>query len=152
MPPQQREVAIRSINIARQSLDITINSPAYRELLPYSVHYTLATATFAASFLLRLTRLLLSPQLSPLAAPSSLLNSPDDCDANEIRIEIERLSNLLGDRKCKRRYIGACCDPFLFQSAWRTAICTYFAGHAEEEIPPWPAQVHFCLSITYNYA
>jgi hypothetical protein len=31
MPPNQRELARRSIEIARQGLDITVNSPSYRE-------------------------------------------------------------------------------------------------------------------------
>jgi hypothetical protein len=74
MPIAQRELAIRSIQIARQGLEITVTSPAYREgmkyggaipypcwqllIYPLAVHYTHATATFAASFLLRLARLL----------------------------------------------------------------------------------------------
>lgn len=80
MPVAQRELALRSIQIARQGLDITVNSPAYRQGMMYgmtdffllscfwyyishvfsstAVHYTHATATFAASFLLRLARLL----------------------------------------------------------------------------------------------
>ena len=76
MPQLQRQLALRSIQIARQGLDITVNSPAYREGMKYgkpdfswlssncydhifvAVHYTHATATFAASFLLRLARLL----------------------------------------------------------------------------------------------
>lgn len=75
MPKAQRELAIRSIQIARQGLDITVNSPSYSEGMKYgestyppmfvtcnnplvAVHYTHATATFAASFLLRLSRLL----------------------------------------------------------------------------------------------
>lgn len=35
MPAAQRELAIRSIQIARQGLDITVNSPAYREGMKY---------------------------------------------------------------------------------------------------------------------
>ena len=78
MPPAQRDLAIRSIQIGRQILEITVNSPAYREGMKYglyprrydsspsnslehsiaAVHYTHATATFSASFLLRLSRLL----------------------------------------------------------------------------------------------
>ncbi|KAJ3494225.1 hypothetical protein NLJ89_g10853 [Agrocybe chaxingu] len=58
MPPAQKELAIRSIEIASKGLDITVNSPAYREGMKYAVHYTHATATFAASLLLRLARLL----------------------------------------------------------------------------------------------
>ena len=74
MPASQREVAIKSIQIARLGLDITVKSHSYREGMKYggfpnratvlglrhvlAVHYTHATATFAASFLLRLGRLL----------------------------------------------------------------------------------------------
>jgi hypothetical protein len=74
MPLAQRELATRSIRIARQSLEITLNSPAYREGMKYgmsfvatlscelmymlAVHYTHVTATFTASLLLRLSRLL----------------------------------------------------------------------------------------------
>jgi hypothetical protein len=76
MPSNQRELARRSIKIAREGLDITVNSPSYREGMKYgappytttfsflftlsfvAVHYTHATATFTASFLLRLSRLL----------------------------------------------------------------------------------------------
>jgi len=76
MPPPQRELAIRSIKIARRGLDITVNSASYRKgmtygenepnrflqitdnVYPTAVHYTHATATFTASFLLRLARLL----------------------------------------------------------------------------------------------
>jgi hypothetical protein len=35
MPPGQRDLAIRSIQIGRQILDITVNSPAYREGMKY---------------------------------------------------------------------------------------------------------------------
>lgn len=35
MPEVQRDLAIRSIQIARQGLDITVNSPAYREGMKY---------------------------------------------------------------------------------------------------------------------
>lgn len=75
MPASQREVAFKSIQITRQCLDITVKSDSYREGMKYgksskchvsawslkiilAVHYTHATATFAASFLLRLARLL----------------------------------------------------------------------------------------------
>ncbi|KAF8167734.1 hypothetical protein B0H34DRAFT_682848 [Crassisporium funariophilum] len=85
MPPAQRELAIRSIQIARQGLDITVNSPAYREGMKYAVHYTHATATFAASFLLRLARLF-----------------PNDCDIIEIRHQVERLAILMAEIPGKR--------------------------------------------------
>lgn len=35
MPPVQRKLAIRSIQIARQGMDLTVNSPAYREGMKY---------------------------------------------------------------------------------------------------------------------
>ncbi|KAI0375206.1 hypothetical protein BV20DRAFT_1009380 [Pilatotrama ljubarskyi] len=85
MPPAQRELAIRSIQIGRQILDITVNSPSYREGMKYAVHYTHATATFSASFLLRLCRLF-----------------PDQCNTHEIRALVEQLSALLSEVPGKR--------------------------------------------------
>lgn len=35
MPPAQRDLAIRSIRIGLQVLEITVNSPAYREGMKY---------------------------------------------------------------------------------------------------------------------
>src|SRR5712672_13053 len=35
MPNSQREVALKSIQIARQILDMTVNSPSYREGMKY---------------------------------------------------------------------------------------------------------------------
>ncbi|KAH9944211.1 uncharacterized protein BXZ73DRAFT_39269 [Epithele typhae] len=80
MPPAQRDLAIRSIQIGRQILDITVNSPAYREGMKYAVHYTHATATFSASFLLRLSRLF-----------------PDQCNLHEVRALVEQLATLLAE-------------------------------------------------------
>ncbi|OCH94694.1 hypothetical protein OBBRIDRAFT_816998 [Obba rivulosa] len=85
MPAAQRELSIRSIKIGRQILDITVNSPAYREGMKYAVHYTHATATFSASFLLRLARLF-----------------PDQCDMQDIRLMVERLAALLSEVPGKR--------------------------------------------------
>ncbi|KZT02423.1 uncharacterized protein LAESUDRAFT_730171 [Laetiporus sulphureus 93-53] len=85
MPAAQRELAIRSIQIGRQILDITVNSPAYREGMKYAVHYTHATATFCASFLLRLARLF-----------------PDQCNMEEVRIMVENLAALLAEVPGKR--------------------------------------------------
>ncbi|KAI0271423.1 hypothetical protein BC834DRAFT_818298 [Gloeopeniophorella convolvens] len=85
MPPSQRDVAIKSIQIARQGLDITVNSPSYREGMKYAVHYTHATATFAASFLLRLARLF-----------------PNECNVSEIRSQIETLASLMSEIPGKR--------------------------------------------------
>ncbi|KAF4605049.1 hypothetical protein EYR40_003832 [Pleurotus pulmonarius] len=85
MPPVQRELAMRSIQIARQGLDITVNSPSYREGMKYAVHYTHATATFTASFLLRLSRLF-----------------PNECNVQEIRSQVERLAELMSQIPAKR--------------------------------------------------
>ncbi|OAX44416.1 hypothetical protein K503DRAFT_765034 [Rhizopogon vinicolor AM-OR11-026] len=85
MPVTQRELAIRSIRTARQGLEITVNSPSYSEGMKYAVHYTHATATFAASFLLRLARLF-----------------PNDCDVQEIRSQVERLAGLMSRIPGKR--------------------------------------------------
>jgi len=80
MPASQREVAIKSIQIARQGLDMTVKSHSYREGMKYAVHYTHATATFAASFLLRLTRLF-----------------PNECHVAEIREQVETLASLMSE-------------------------------------------------------
>ncbi|KAF5388490.1 hypothetical protein D9757_004585 [Collybiopsis confluens] len=85
MPQVQRELALRSIQIARQGLDLTVNSPSYREGMKYAVHYTHATATFAASFLLRLARLF-----------------PSECDSYDIKSQIEHLANLMAELPGKR--------------------------------------------------
>ena len=37
MPATQRELAIRSIQIARQGLDITLNAASYREGMKYGM-------------------------------------------------------------------------------------------------------------------
>ncbi|KDQ63379.1 hypothetical protein JAAARDRAFT_188957 [Jaapia argillacea MUCL 33604] len=85
MPAAQRELAVRTVQIAKQGLDITVNSPAYREGMKYAVHYTQATATFTASFLLRLARLF-----------------PEDCDINQARTQVEQLATLMSEIPGKR--------------------------------------------------
>ncbi|KAI0249491.1 hypothetical protein BJV78DRAFT_1226546 [Lactifluus subvellereus] len=85
MPASQRDVAIKSIQIARQGLDITVKSRTYREGMKYAVHYTHATATFAASFLLRLARLF-----------------PNECNVAEIREQVETLASLMAEIPGKR--------------------------------------------------
>ncbi|KAI0322701.1 hypothetical protein OF83DRAFT_1092505 [Amylostereum chailletii] len=85
MPVSQRELAMRSIHVGRQGLDITVNSPSYREGMKYAVHYTHATATFAASFLLRLARLF-----------------PNDCDMEHTRAQVEELAKLMSEIPGKR--------------------------------------------------
>jgi len=85
MPPAQREVAVRSILIALKGLDMTVNSPSYREGMKYAVHYTHATATFSASLLLRLARLF-----------------PDECNIESARATVERLASLMAEIPGKR--------------------------------------------------
>ncbi|TFK56556.1 hypothetical protein OE88DRAFT_1649912 [Heliocybe sulcata] len=85
MPQAQRDLAVRTIQIARQGLEITVNSPAYREGMKYAVHYTQATATFTASILLRLARLF-----------------PDDCDIQHIRNQVQQLAQLMSEIPGKR--------------------------------------------------
>ncbi|KAL0578601.1 hypothetical protein V5O48_003392 [Marasmius crinis-equi] len=80
MPPGQRELALKSIQIARQILEITTTSPAYREGMKYAVQYTHVAATFTASFMLRLARLF-----------------PDHCDVYEVKTQIERLARLMNE-------------------------------------------------------
>lgn len=85
MPQAQRDLALRSITIAQQGLDITVSSPAYREGMKYAVHYTHATATFAATFLLRLARLF-----------------PNECNMQDITSHVERLAALMNEIPGKR--------------------------------------------------
>ncbi|KAH6916892.1 hypothetical protein BKA70DRAFT_1250880 [Coprinopsis sp. MPI-PUGE-AT-0042] len=85
MPHEQRQIAMQSIAVAQKGLDITVNSTSYREGMKYAVHYTHATATFAASFLLRLARLF-----------------PNDCNMMAIRGHVEHLSGLMGAIPGKR--------------------------------------------------
>ncbi|KAL0071822.1 hypothetical protein AAF712_000744 [Marasmius tenuissimus] len=85
MPQVQRDLALRSIQIARQGLEITVNSPSYRQGMQYAVHYTHVTATFAASFLLRLARLF-----------------PDQCNVYEVKNQVERLARLMSEIPGKR--------------------------------------------------
>ena len=66
-----------------------------------AVHYTHATATFTASFLLRLSRIL---WVLPLLAPSPCLHcelvSPEHCDQEKIRSLIDRLISVLYESTC----------------------------------------------------
>ncbi|KAF9447804.1 hypothetical protein P691DRAFT_760464 [Macrolepiota fuliginosa MF-IS2] len=80
MPMKQRELAIKSMKIAQQGLDITLNFGSYRENMKYAVHYTHATATFMGSFLLRLSRLF-----------------PSDCNTAQVRTQIENLVTLMAE-------------------------------------------------------
>lgn len=57
MPETQRHVVESAIHSARKGLEICLRSTSYREGLKYAVTYTHLTAVFAASFLMRLSRL-----------------------------------------------------------------------------------------------
>lgn len=85
MPDAQRQLAIRSIHVARKCLEITLTAPAYREGMKYAVHYTHATATFSASLLLRLARLF-----------------PEQCSVEEVRTQVEKVADLLAGVPGKR--------------------------------------------------
>ncbi|KAG9035556.1 hypothetical protein FRB95_011098 [Tulasnella sp. JGI-2019a] len=76
----QREVALRSIVVARSALEVCLRSPSYREGMKYAVQYTHLSATFAASFLMRLARLF-----------------PDDCDLAAIMADVEDLAVILSE-------------------------------------------------------
>ena len=75
LPPEQRKLALRCLEVAKLGLETCLNSAHYRDGLKYgvclldfisqslfiqspAVHYTHMSATFAASFLIRLARLL----------------------------------------------------------------------------------------------
>ncbi|VDB99587.1 unnamed protein product [Peniophora sp. CBMAI 1063] len=85
MSELQRSLAINAIHTARQCLEISLSSPAYREGMKYAVHYTHATATFTASFLLRLGRLF-----------------PAECDMQHTRALVEQLAALMSEIPGKR--------------------------------------------------
>ncbi|KAL4069755.1 hypothetical protein V8B97DRAFT_1969116 [Scleroderma yunnanense] len=85
MPKAQRDLALRSIKIAQKGLEITVDSPSYSEGMKYAVHYTHATATFAASFLLRLARLF-----------------PDACETQDILNQVGRLADMMSRIPGKR--------------------------------------------------
>ncbi|CAE7145755.1 unnamed protein product [Rhizoctonia solani] len=76
MPMEQKLVAQRAIKLAKRGLDNCIRSVTYRE----AVHFTHVTATFAASFLIRLARLF-----------------PQECDPNAIMSTVEDLVHLLSN-------------------------------------------------------
>ncbi|KAI0030204.1 hypothetical protein K488DRAFT_23891, partial [Vararia minispora EC-137] len=85
MSDSQRALALNAIHTARQCLEISLSSPAYREGMKYAVHYTHATATFTASFLLRLARLF-----------------PTEGDMQNTRSLVEKLAELLSEIPGKR--------------------------------------------------
>jgi hypothetical protein len=61
MPREQREIAIQSIRIARHCLEVTINSPAYREGMKYGLSKSLAAITLGLIF----SQLFIIPMLQP---------------------------------------------------------------------------------------
>lgn len=66
-----------------------------------AVHYTHATATFAASFLLRLARLLyVLSFFSPLAV-ADIICSPNECNLNDIREQVETLASLMSESEIR---------------------------------------------------
>ncbi|CAE6484908.1 unnamed protein product [Rhizoctonia solani] len=106
MPREQKLVAQRAIKLAKRGLDNCIRSVTYREGLKYgksllvsvpaqpltdlrssAVHFTHVTATFAASFLIRLARLF-----------------PQECDLNAIMSTVEDLVHLLSNIVPAGRY------------------------------------------------
>ncbi|KAI6008289.1 hypothetical protein F5J12DRAFT_827827 [Pisolithus orientalis] len=134
MPKAQRELAIRSIKVARQGLDITVNSPSYSEGMKYAVHYTHATATFAASFLLRLARLF-----------------PNDCDTQEIRMQVERLVDMMSHIPGKRYAITL--QLMLKRAKKRKAPSTSRSPNISREVPrtiPMAVEQHSGMHDTFS--
>ncbi|KAG8917526.1 hypothetical protein FRC01_002396 [Tulasnella sp. 417] len=76
--PEQKELALRSMSVARTALRICLKSPSYREGMKYAVQYTHLSATFTASFLMRLARLF-----------------PEECDLPSILTDVEELVEIL---------------------------------------------------------
>jgi hypothetical protein len=75
--PGLMRIAKRAITTAQAGLTLSLRSPAYREGFKYAVHYTHVTATFAASFLIRLARLF-----------------PQECNLLQICAEVEELADV----------------------------------------------------------
>ncbi|KAF9508244.1 hypothetical protein BS47DRAFT_1303052, partial [Hydnum rufescens UP504] len=78
MPAEQRALALHSIQIAKAGLRLCLHTQAYKDGLRYAVHFTHVSATFAASFLIRLARLF-----------------PSDVDLRSIMIDVEELATEL---------------------------------------------------------
>ncbi|KAI6047737.1 hypothetical protein EDC04DRAFT_2619708 [Pisolithus marmoratus] len=134
MPKAQRELAIRSIKVARQGLDITVNSPSYSEGMKYAVHYTHATATFMASFLLRLARLF-----------------PNDCDTQEIRNQVERLANMMSRIPGQRYAITL--ELMLKRAKKRKATSTSRSPNISREVPrtvPMAVEQHSSMQDSFS--
>lgn len=114
MPVTQRELAIRSIHIACKGLDITVNSPSYREGMKYGgfidkPHKPQLTLVISRPlyprdcyFLCIVPSSTRSPFVSAWdqACASfhlSFLSSPNDCDTVLIRTQVERLATLMSE-------------------------------------------------------
>jgi len=80
MSEDQRELALRSMKVAQDALEVCLRSPSYREGMKYAVQYTHLSATFTASFIMRLARLF-----------------PDDCDLPSIMADVEELVEILSE-------------------------------------------------------
>lgn len=160
MPQAQRDLAIRSIQLCRQILDITVNSPAYREGMKYG---TLANrrACFLSSRLCKLFTIHMPLQLSrrrsyfvclvscksfnPHLSQLRGLNfrfSPDQCDVQDIRTLVERLANLLAEGMPNNSLASKLLSRD--HSAWQT-IRINLATHVEAV---QEAQGRVCLSIS----
>jgi len=96
--------------------------------MKYAVHYTHATATFAASFLLRLARLF-----------------PDECDIQDIRMHVEHLSNLLVEIPGKRYALTL--QLMLKRGKKRKAASTSRSPKMSRESHPHPPTHHRSLSM-----
>ncbi|KZT33256.1 hypothetical protein SISSUDRAFT_431482 [Sistotremastrum suecicum HHB10207 ss-3] len=87
MPLAQRRLAIHSMKIANQGIDMCLRGPSYRKNLKYAVHYTHATASFAASFLMRCARFF-----------------PNEIDPHRLRQDVDELGNYLFQIDSAKRY------------------------------------------------
>ncbi|KAG8988167.1 hypothetical protein FRB90_002932 [Tulasnella sp. 427] len=76
--PDQKELAMRSMKVALTALHVCLRSPSYREGMKYAVQYTHLSATFTASFLIRLARLF-----------------PEECDLPSILADVDELVEIL---------------------------------------------------------
>ncbi|KAF8330359.1 uncharacterized protein EI90DRAFT_3060473 [Cantharellus anzutake] len=87
LPKEQRDLALRCLEVAKKGLETCVKSTHYKEGLKYAVHYTHMSATFAASFLIRLARLF-----------------PDEVDVHMVRNIAEDLANELSQIPAASRY------------------------------------------------
>jgi hypothetical protein len=113
MPTSQRALAVRSIRIARQCLEITLNSPAYREGMKYGTGafdsvldaaYTCDSRALYPCYRDVYRNSLTSPFpsfVSLCCTNSELvlnrLRSPEECSFEDARQTISRLAGLLSE-------------------------------------------------------